>query len=436
MEKIKIDQITIKERIRQTFDSEKLQQLADSIKQFGQIEPIIIDQSNQLIAGERRLRACQLANLTEVEVERREVRDDWERKALELEENICREDLTWQEEVRAKAELHSLYQERYGQTESEGGHGGKRVQRGKDEGWTIDDTAELTGDSHGSLSQDLQLARAIVENPSLLQKETKSAAFKAMTVMRELGMKRELAEVFASISEKRGEEQIQIINGDSSIILKEFDDESFDFCVTDPEYGIGLHDMQDTFPNRGDVRQGVEFDDSKKRMTTELPTIFKEVYRILREGSHCYVFFAIARYTEVRQILEEAGFWVCSTPLLWIKNNALNLRPWLSYPVNYEPIFYCSKGYPPRPLSSIQKLSTFDHPILSGSRKVHPTEKPLLLIKQLIENCSQPKERGIDPFLGGGTFTLALKETGRIGIGIELDKNWWLCAKERLESTE
>src|SRR4030043_377944 len=171
MMKIKIDQITVNERVRKLFDSDKLQQLSDSIKQFGQIQPIIIDQSNQLIAGERRLRACQLAGMEVVEVERREIKDDWERKAIELEENICREDLTWQEEVRAKAELHSLYQEKFGETVSEGGHGGKRVERGKDGGWGIDDTAELTGDSHGGLSQDLQLARALKENPALLQKE-------------------------------------------------------------------------------------------------------------------------------------------------------------------------------------------------------------------------------------------------------------------------
>ena len=81
----------------------------------------------------------------------------------------------------------------------------------------------------------------------------------------------------------------------------------------------------------------------------------------------------------------------------------------------------------------IQKLSTFEHPVLAGSEKVHPAEKPVPLIRWLIENCSQPFERGIDPFLGGGSFTLACKQLGRRAVGIELDKLWWFEAKQRLE---
>ena len=434
-DKIDIEKIVIKERMRKLFDEDALQQLTESILQFGQLQPIVIDQSNQLIAGERRLIACKRAGLKEVEIKRREVKDDWERKAIELEENICREDLTWQEAIEGKLELHTLYQEKYGGTITEGGHGGKRATRGADKGWGVDDTAELLGESHGTVAQDIQLAQAMRDNPSLRGKETKAAAFKAMQVTRELGMKREIAEILSQVASDHGEEAIQIINGDSTIVLRQFDEESFDFCVTDPPYSIGIHDMQDTFPNRGDVRQGIEFDDSRKVMEV-IRSVMIETFRILREGSHCYVFFAIARYTQIRDLLEDVGFWVCPTPLLWIKNNALNLRPWLTYPVNYEPIFYCSKGYPPRPLSAIQKLSTFDHPILSGSRKVHPTEKPLLLIKQLIENCSQPKERGIDPFLGGGTFTLACKELDRLAVGVELDSVWWVESRRRLEDGE
>jgi len=429
--KIKIANITIPDgRWRKTFNEQKLQELADSIRDHGLIEPIVIDDKNLLVAGERRIRAHWVLGLDEIEYVRKSNLDEWERKIIELEENLHRESLTYEDEVEAKLQLHELYQEKYGKTRETQGIGWSGQHSG---GWKIEDTAEMFGESKGGMVQDLQLAKAIRANPDLAKKDSKIAAFKAMKVGTELSIRRQIAEVLAGVSEERGEEPIQIINGDSRKELKQYDDESFDFCVTDPQYGIGVHDMQDTFPNRGDVRQGIEFDDSRKVLQDVVKPIMAETYRVLRPSSHCYVFFAIARYTEVRALLEEVGFWVCPTPLFWIKNNALNLRPWLTYPVNYEPIFYCAKGYPPRPLTTIQPLSTFDHPIMGGGSKVHPTEKPLAVVKWLIGNCSQPKERGVDPFLGGGTFTLACKQMDRLAVGIEIDSVWWVEAKKKVE---
>ncbi len=434
--KIRIDQITIPPRRRKQFSDVKLQDLADSIKATGLVHPIVIekmvDGSYKLLVGERRIRAHQLLGLEEIEFNFKENLSEIERKQIELDENIHREDLTWQEEAVLQEDIHNLYQEMFGKTHTPT-LGGPILWKG---GWRISDTADLIGENKATVVINLQLAKGMRENPDLAKKETREAAYKAMKVGSELDLLRGIAGILAQTADEAGEEAIQIINGDSAIELKKFEEESFDFCITDPEYGIGFHDMQQTFPNRGEVRQGVEFDDSKGRMVTELPTIFKEVYRLLKPNSHCYVFFAIARYTEVRDILEGVGFWVCHTPLFWIKNNALNLRPHIMFPVNYEPIFYCAKGYPPRPFPVIQQKSTFDYPILGGSTKVHPAEKPLELIKQLMGLCSQPNERGLDPFLGGGTFTRALKEMGRRGIGIELDQTWWMQAKIRLEKDE
>jgi len=416
------DIIVLPDRHRKNFSDDKLNSLAESIKEFGLIEPIILNQRNELVAGERRMKAHQLLGLEEIKFDYLETLDDWHYNALQLEENLQREDLTWQEAVAAKAQLHELYQARHGGTSQ-----GKR-----DGGWGLKDTAEMLGESLGSTAMDIQLAKAILANPDLGKKETKAAAYKAMTVLTDHAFKKDLAELLAMITKEKGESPIQIINGDSTILLPNYPDESFDFSITDPPYGIGLHDMQDTFPNRGEVRQGVEFDDAKSILEGVVKPVTKELYRILKEGAHLYFFFGIARYTQVRELLEEAGFWVNPCPIFWIKNNALNLRPWLTFPVNYEPCFQCSKGYPPRPFTQPQKLSTFDHPILSGN-KVHPTEKPLPMIKWLIDICSQPKERGIDPFLGGGTFTLALKEMDRLGVGIELDSVWHLEAMNRFE---
>lgn len=81
---------------RKYFDEEKLQELAESIKNYGIIEPLVVRKVGpvhyEVIAGERRLRASKLAGLTEVPVIVKEYSDD-ERKVVTLLENVQREDL-------------------------------------------------------------------------------------------------------------------------------------------------------------------------------------------------------------------------------------------------------------------------------------------------------------------------------------------------------
>jgi site-specific DNA-methyltransferase (adenine-specific) len=400
-----------------------IESLAASIKELGLIEPVVVEQINGeywLLAGQRRLKAHLLLGLTEIEAVEKNNLDDWHRRAIELEENIQRENLSWSEEEEGIAEVHKLYQEKFGQA----------VEGKKDSGWRIEDTAEMLGKSVGRIHQALTISRALETNPDLADKDSKDAAYKAITVKKDQLIKQEIAEVFLKLARENGQEDVEIRLGDSRLLLREYPNESFDFSVIDPPYGIGVHDMQNTFPQRGEVRQGIEFDDSRGQLEDVVKPVMKEVHRLLKDDSHLYLFFGIARYTQVRQLLEEIGFWVNPCPVLWIKNNALNLRPWLTFPVNYEPCFQCSKKYPPRPFNEIQKLSTFEHPILAG--KVHPTQKPLEMIKWLVGLCSQKGERGIDPFLGSGTFTLACKELGRRAVGVELDKVWYFEAMNRL----
>lgn len=82
---------------RRFFDPEKLSELAASIRSHGLAQPLIVsadaDGTYELIAGERRLRACELAGLKEVEVVVRKPADNRERLAIALVENLQREDL-------------------------------------------------------------------------------------------------------------------------------------------------------------------------------------------------------------------------------------------------------------------------------------------------------------------------------------------------------
>lgn len=87
---------------RQSFDEEKLQELAASIKEFGIVEPLVVrskDSKYELVAGERRLRAAKLAGLETVPVVVKEY-DDVKLMEIALVENIQRHDLTAIEEAK------------------------------------------------------------------------------------------------------------------------------------------------------------------------------------------------------------------------------------------------------------------------------------------------------------------------------------------------
>ncbi len=98
---------------RTTFDEEALAELAESFREHGMIQPIVVRKIDggyyQIIAGERRWRAARLAGLTEVPVRVLDA-DDKKTAELALIENLQREDLNPMEEARGYRQLMDTYQ--------------------------------------------------------------------------------------------------------------------------------------------------------------------------------------------------------------------------------------------------------------------------------------------------------------------------------------
>ena len=65
--------------------------------------------------------------------------------------------------------------------------------------------------------------------------------------------------------------------------------------------------------------------------------------------------------------------------------------------------------------------------------KLHPTEKPIELMKILIENSSNKNDIVLDCFMGSGSTGVACIETGRKFIGVEIDEKYFNIAKQRLK---
>ncbi|MBO5733805.1 MAG: ParB/RepB/Spo0J family partition protein [Clostridia bacterium] len=113
VKKIKITQIEPnKTQPRTAFDEEKIEELADSIREYGLIQPIVVKLNKNgfytIIAGERRWRACRLAGLKEIPAVIKDVSEQTE-KEITLIENIQREDLNPLEEAAGIKELIDVY---------------------------------------------------------------------------------------------------------------------------------------------------------------------------------------------------------------------------------------------------------------------------------------------------------------------------------------
>jgi len=99
------------ERIRKEIKDEAVAALAESIRRLGLLHPIVLDRGLTLVAGETRLTACRSLGWDRIPFQYADTLDDRELLAIELEENIKRSDLTWQEQCDALRTFHLLQKE-------------------------------------------------------------------------------------------------------------------------------------------------------------------------------------------------------------------------------------------------------------------------------------------------------------------------------------
>jgi len=164
---VKIHDIKIGKRWRDDYGD--LEGLADSIKRHGLLSPITVSPSGELLAGGRRLKAAQLAGLSEIPTWTVECLTEGDQRLVELEENIQRKDLTWQEEISLKAEID-------------------RLLKLKDPKHTQKSTAtHFFGETPANFSRDLELAKAVSVFDELKQCDNKHQAARLYKKLKEDG---------------------------------------------------------------------------------------------------------------------------------------------------------------------------------------------------------------------------------------------------------
>ena len=219
---------------------------------------------------------------------------------------------------------------------------------------------------------------------------------------------------------------------DSIVKMKDFADESIDLIVTDPPYPItkkGCVGNMGGMMTTQSTKQGKIFPHNEVKISDYAP----EFYRVLKDGSHCYVMTNHVNLIEMLNTFTEQGFHFIKA-LIWDKGNKISGRFYMS---QFEYILFFRKGRG----KQINHCGTSD--ILAVPNKktkgpdgknLHDTEKPIDLMKILIENSSQPTEVVLDPFMGIGSTGIAAVQTNRNFIGIEKDDNYFEIAQKRIKA--
>lgn len=406
---VKLDDITVGKRFRE--DYEKIEELAEDIKHNGLINPLTVNQDMILLAGGRRYAALQHLGIDQCSICIKQTTPLQDRE-IELSENIQREDLTPAERIDLVREIHELK----GEMAKERQQTDSTV-----DNWTMRQTAEALGESLGNVSDAIQLSKMVEMFPELrkcktvseIKKKTKDLIEKAATKQI---LKR--AEVRQSEHFKFAENHYQI--ADTIEALRNLSQTVVSFVECDPPYGIDLNKVK-----KGDVYtdKNVNYDEIPADLYEDfISTVAKELYRTTAD--HCWMvwWFGIQWYEVVQRVLKDAGWSIDPIPAIWAKGSGQTNQPEIYLARTYETFFIARKGRPV--LAKRGRSNEFIHRPIASSSKIHPTEKPLNLMIEILNTFVYPGSVIMCPFLGSGVTLRAAYACGLTGFGWDVSDRY------------
>lgn len=216
-----------------------------------------------------------------------------------------------------------------------------------------------------------------------------------------------------------------IIEGDCLQVMRDWPDKCVDLVLTDPPYGIDYQSARRT--DRNQWKPKIEND--KMPFVAWLP----DSYRVSVGNGRLICFDRWDVEDVFRAAITEAGY-EAKSQIIWDKivHGMGDLAG--EFAPQHENILYAVKGRWEWP--GIRPKSIFRVQRVMPDNLVHPNEKPIDLLMQLIECLTLPGDLILDPFCGSGTTCVAAKMLGRNYIGIDISENYCKIARERLAAVD
>ena len=374
MKIIEIDKLIPYQNNARTHSKEQLLKLRSSLREFGFVNPVLIDKEFNIIAGHGRVAAAKAEGITEVPCVMVEHLTEAQKKAYILADNRLALDAGWDKELLA-IEFESLKDLNFDLNLT---------------GFEAAEIDELFSNIHHKdvADDDFDVDAALAEEPI-------SKPGDIWVIGRH-----------------------RLICGDSTLAEtyeKLMNEKKANLCVTDPPYNVnytaGKENERVIKNDNMDDQNFYEF----------LLAAFKNIYHQLEDGGAIYVFHADTEGLNFRKAFKDAGFKL-SGVCQWVKQSLVLGRS--DYQWQHEPVLYGWKPTGKHRWYGDRKQTTvwnFDRPKKS---ELHPTMKPVPLIAYPIQNSSMSNCIVLEPFGGSGSTLIASEQTGRICYAIELDEKY------------
>ena len=366
-ENVEIEKLIPYKNNARTHSDEQIEKIAKSMKEFGFINPILVDGNLNVIAGHGRILGAKKLGMKEVPCLFIEDLTEEQKRAYIIADNRLAEDVGWDKEL-LKIELEDLKNMNFDITLT--GFELEDFDFSMDESEVIEDEFDET----------------VPEEP----KSKKGEIYKLGKHYLMCGDSTDINDV-----EK-------LMNGVKA-----------DMLLTDPPYNV------DYEGGNGLTIQNDNMDDETFREF--LRVSFFNANSVMKEGAVFYIWHADSEGYNFRGACHDIG-WKVRQCLIWCKNTLVMGRQ--DYHWKHEPCLYGWKEGASHLWASDRKQTTvleFDRPSVS---KEHPTMKPVGLFDYLIKNNTKKDDIVLDLFAGSGTSIIACEQNGRIAYSMELDPKY------------
>ena len=371
MQLISIDKLVPYVNNARTHSAEQILKLRSSLREFGFVNPIIIDREFNVIAGHGRLMAAKEEGIEEVPCVFVDYLTDAQKKAYILADNRMAMDAGWDDEL-LKIEMEELQNLGYDLEFT---------------GFDEKELADLFGVDDKEVEEDEFDLTAALEKASFVER----------------------GDVWFV-----GKHRLMCGDATSSEdVAKLMEDKKANLILTDPPYNVAFK-SSDGLTIQNDSMDNNDFYEF-------LYLSFKNMADHLENGGAAYVFHADTEGLNFRKAFIDAGFHLAGC-CIWVKDSLVLGRS--DYQWQHEPVLYGFLQNGKHPWYSDRKQTTiwnFDKPKKNSN---HPTSKPLDLLAYPINNSTQANAIVIDTFGGSGSTLMACEQMNRICYTMELDEKY------------
>jgi ParB/RepB/Spo0J family partition protein len=385
---IPVGSIVVDRANRHRKEIKNVDELATSINNVGLIHPIVITREQSLVAGERRLAAITQLGWTHVPCQYTDELSPKQLKKIELEENVKRADLTWQERCAATLEWHE-------------------ISTVDDPKWTQDKTAKELGLTREYTNDVLKVARST--NP-LVKIADKFSTAKGIIVREN---ERQIEAANLATLKIKPNEMHRILNTDFTEWAPSYEGPKFNLIHCDFPYGINA----DKF-NQGAADTHGGYTDTFETYQRLILCLRTHGDRFISESAHLIFWFSMQHYSYTLSALTAEGWAVDPYPLIWYRSDNSGILPDPNRGPRrvYETAFFGHRG-------DRKIVRAVSNVCAAASEKSdHMSIKPFEMLTHFFRMVVDEHTTLLDPTCGSGSAIRAAKALrAKLTLGLEIN---------------